>query len=79
VSELVCPVCGKKAHRVVCLLLPMFMCSDEHCSNLWGFWSFLVEWWGYPGVVVAYENGTYIQVLWSLLIGDIENGNDKRL
>lgn len=40
----VCPMCGSYAHRVIYLGLPMWICDDDECSTLWGFFSIVAVW-----------------------------------
>jgi len=62
-KPVICPVCEAHADKVIYAGLPMFSC--DHCSNLWGFWSWLPALW-FNGWLFVYE-GNYLQGLWGWL------------
>jgi hypothetical protein len=62
-----CPACQTQAARVVYYGLPHFLCQDEECSTLFGFWSNVTEHLPFNGMFYAYEEGHYFTALWHFL------------
>jgi hypothetical protein len=65
-----CCVCGSDASRVMYLGLPMWLCNNEGCSIVWGFWSWLPTLW-FNGAFVKYD-GWYLPALWNWLFGKLD-------
>jgi len=60
-----CPACGEEASKIIYLGLPMKFCN--HCSTMFGFWSWVPTLW-FNGAVFCYE-GNYLRALWNYLRG----------
>lgn len=70
-----CPSCGKEAWRVLVPPFPMWLCSDDECSTVWGFWS-----WALGNIVlfdghfiVLDEGDTYLGTIWAWLTGGVRD------
>lgn len=38
-----CPLCGSDGSRVLFMGAPMWLCSNENCNCVYGFWSWVAE------------------------------------
>lgn len=73
-----CPLCGAPPDKLMYLGLPMKLCSDERCSCLWGFWSFVAVhcqlndggW-----MFVTYDR--YWPALWAWLTGKLDGEDEE--
>ncbi len=72
---LVCPKCGRESLKVIYAGIPARLCTDEACSCLWGFWSFLITWLPFNGFFFVYE-GSYLKGLWAWLRQKRDDGDD---
>jgi hypothetical protein len=63
-----CELCHKKQIRVLYAGFPMWLCSNEDCNYVSGFWSFICDWIPFNGVFFAYkDNDNYLSALWKWL------------
>jgi len=53
-----CPICGKEMYQVIYMGFPMWLCSDNECNVVMGFWSFLVEFW-FNGFFYKYKDSYF--------------------
>jgi hypothetical protein len=65
-----CPMCGSEPNKVIYMGFPMMLCQDEHCSCIWGFWSWVPTLW-FNGALMQYE-GSYWPALWYWMFGNGE-------
>lgn len=70
-----CPACGTQAAHVIYYGLPMWLCNNELCSTLFGFWAFISECLPFNGYFFAFEGG-YWGALWVWLTHPSDNGPD---
>jgi hypothetical protein len=67
-----CPICASSPLRVIYMGFPMWLCSNEECSCLFGFWSFVADLLpisdGEHFAFLAYD-GWYLPALWCWLTG----------
>lgn len=61
-----CPLCGSDPVKVIYYGLPMLLCTEDFCSCLYGFWSFVAEFLPFNGYFYTYE-GSYIKALYRWL------------
>lgn len=72
-----CPRCGTSAWRVIYLGLPMWLCPDDGCVTVFGFWSRVTAWLpiasydehGQPAFAFMPYEGWYLPALWLWLMG----------
>lgn len=60
-----CPLCKKTGDTVIYLGFPMYLCSDDQCNAVWGFWCWVVEIY-FNGYFHVYY-GSYCDALWEWL------------
>jgi hypothetical protein len=65
-----CPTCQSEAKRVIYMGFPVWLCSDDGCNTLWGFWSWVPGLY-FNGAFMEYE-GSYWPALWHWLFGSQE-------
>lgn len=74
-SKELCPKCGRLSEKVIYAGIPARLCTDETCSCLWGFWSFLITWLPFNGIFFVYE-GSYLKGLWQWLFRKDDRDDD---
>ena len=71
-----CPLCDRPGIRILMGPLPVWLCQNEECSAVWGFWSRLACWLTpilYPpsddgeGFAFVAYTGSYWKALWGLM------------
>lgn len=68
-----CPQCGSEPHRVLYAGLPLWLCPDEHCCCVWGFWDWVFVLAPFNGVFFVYPHDrpfAYVRALWAWLRGE---------
>ncbi|HDH51247.1 MAG TPA: hypothetical protein ENH31_00485 [Nitrospirae bacterium] len=68
VNKLRCPTCYWEGTKALYAGIPIKLCTNEECSTVWGFWSFLITLLPFNGWFFAYE-GNYFIALWDWLFG----------
>jgi hypothetical protein len=72
-----CPTCGDvDSVRVIYFGFPMWLCMDEECSTVWGFWSFMIDSFpmigededGDPCWAFFVYEGNYLKGLWQWMM-----------
>lgn len=65
-----CPTCGKPMLRVIYYGLPHYLCEDEYCNTVCGFWNNITVWLPFNGNFFVYE-GNYFKGLfqWLFYVG----------
>lgn len=63
-----CPICRREGQRVICYGLPMWLCSDERCSCVFGFWEWVTRRLPFNGMFFVY-GGFYPSALFAWLRG----------
>jgi hypothetical protein len=75
-AECRCPLCGRpEPRRVIYAGLPVWLCVEEACSAVWGFWSRVVCALPFNGFFFAYPAerfGSYWPALVAWLRSDGE-------
>ncbi len=66
-----CPECKAASLKVIYMGLPMRICCDNSCGNLWGFWAWVCSIY-FTGWFFVYE-GSYLRGLLDWLKGDDDN------
>ena len=66
--KITCPDCGDISHKVIYYGLPLRLCKNEECNRVWGFWSFIVDYAPFNGVMMVYKS-SYIAALAYWLFG----------
>jgi len=61
-----CPVCRCSGDKVLYAGIPLRLCVNEKCNNIWGLWSFLMLVVPFNGYFLVYE-GNYFIALWDWL------------
>jgi hypothetical protein len=69
--EPVCENCGSKGQKVLYAGFPMFLCSRETCSTVWGRFARVTELMPFDGWFMRYD-GPYLGALWYWLTNDPE-------
>lgn len=67
-----CPICGIDSVRVIYYGLPHWLCGDEKCGCLFGFWLNLTGHLPFNGVYLEYTCG-YWEALWYWLTNNEDN------
>jgi len=63
-----CPICNQPGQAAIYMALPVWLCPDDRCSTLWGFWSWVPALM-YTGWFMTYD-GTfrgYLRGVWLFL------------
>lgn len=60
-----CPACKAEATKVIYFGMPMYLCSEEYCNTVWGFWSWIPA-MRFNGAFMEYA-GSYWLALWTWL------------
>lgn len=69
--------CGAEPYRVIYMGFPMWLCSDDECNQVWGFWSRMADLlpiaseddYGQPAFAFMPYDGWYLPALWMWLFG----------
>lgn len=62
-----CKSCKKRMVRVIYTGLPVWLCSDDECNTVDGFWSFIMDYIPFNGMFMTYK-GSYWKALWHWII-----------
>lgn len=76
-----CPNCKQQATRAIYLAFPLWLCTDERCMTVFGFWSEIVmlapitTWDEDEGPVWKFMRykGSYLKALWHWMFLGEEN------
>jgi hypothetical protein len=61
-----CPLCKRKMVNVIYAGFPMYLCSDDDCNTVDGFWSEIMEYLPFNGMFFVYK-GNYWKALYRWL------------
>ena len=67
-----CPLCGKQSFRALYYGGRVWLCEDEDCSCMHGWWADLVAPLPFNGMFLRYPKGGYWRALWWWLKGGME-------
>lgn len=68
-----CPTCQntETPSKVISAGMPFWLCTDDRCNTVWGFWSYPYAWFVAPlegffsgGFMFYTYQGSYIKALW---------------
>lgn len=72
-----CPLCNKDPVKVIYYGLPHYLCQDDECSCLYGFFDFITNRLPYNGWLYKYECSYWIALfMWLFDVEDDEGGDD---
>ena len=56
-------------HRVIYSGFPLWLCREDECSLVWGFWSFIFVFIPFNGWFYAYDGMNYVTAMWNWMQG----------